>query len=185
MNYSKDEVTFKSQSGQLQVTKTAHGLQMDFPVLPCTSITPSAALLNAIGVSPIETYTNTFDLLCIFNNERDVQHADLDLAAISALPQRGIILSAPSTQADVYSRCFYPGCDVSEDPVTGSAHCVITPYWCHRFNRKRIHAIQGLKRRGELDCELQGDRVLLSGTCRLYLEGTIFVPTVANYDSFI
>lgn len=177
MNYAKNHIVFKSQSGELQVKRLAQGaLQMDFPALPYTPITPSTALLNAISVSPAETYASTFDLLCIFNNESDVQHAQLDLASIGALPQRGIILSAPSTEANVYSRCFYPRCDVPEDPVTGSAHCVIAPYWCDRLNQKQIHAIQGLKRRGELDCTLQGDRVLLSGTCHLYLEGTIFVP---------
>jgi PhzF family phenazine biosynthesis protein len=177
MHYSQDQITFKSHSGELQVKKLAHTLQMDFPALPYTPIAPSMALLNAISVKPTEIYTSTFDLLCIFDNESDVQNVQLDLAAISALPQRGIILSAPSTRADVYSRCFYPRCDVPEDPVTGSAHCVIAPYWCTRLNQRRIHAIQGSKRWGELDCYIQDDRVLLSGACHLYLEGTIYIPT--------
>jgi predicted PhzF superfamily epimerase YddE/YHI9 len=150
---------------------------MDFPALPYTLITPSTALLDAISsVKPTEVYESTFDLLCIFDNESNVKNAQIDLTYISTLPQRGIILSAPSTQADIYSRCFYPRCDVPEDPVTGSAHCVIAPYWYNRLNQKHIHAVQGLKRVGELDCYLQGDRVLLSGACHLYLEGTIFVP---------
>ena len=168
MNYAKDQITFKSQSGELHVKRLAHALQMDFPALPYTPITPSTALLDAISVTPTEIYESTFDLLCIFDNESDVQNAQLDLAFISTLPQRGIILSAPSTQADVYSRCFYPRCDVPEDPVTGSAHCVIAPYWCNRLNQEHIHAIQGLKRVGELECYMQGDRVLLSGACHLY-----------------
>ena len=150
---------------------------MNFPALPYNKITPSPSLLNTIHIQAREIYESTFDLLCIFDNEKEVQQAQLDLSAIAKLPYRGLILSAPSTNADVYSRCFYPGCDVPEDPVTGSAHCVIAPYWCNHLSKNKIHAIQGLKRQGELVCQLKDDRVLLSGTCHLYLQGTIFIPT--------
>ena len=175
LGHKLDHIVFKSQSGELRVTRDENLLQMDFPALPYTKITPSPTLLNAINVKPTEVYESTFDLLLIFDNEHDVREAQLDLSAISKLQNRGIILSAPATHADVYSRCFYPGCDVPEDPVTGSAHCVIAPYWCRRLNKDRIHAIQGLKRTGELDCQIKGDRVLLSGTCHLYMQGTIFL----------
>lgn len=175
LGHESDTVIFNSLSGQLQVTKQQEQLQMDFPALPYKPITPSPALLNAMNVSPKEVYESTYDLLLIFDDEMKVKEAKLDLNAIAQLQNRGVILSSPSTTADVYSRCFYPGCDVPEDPVTGSAHCVIAPYWSKRFGKKSIHALQGGKRQGELLCEVKGDRVMLSGNCRLYLQGHIML----------
>ncbi len=151
-------------------------LQLDFPALPYTKKKPSPFLLKALTVKPMEVYESTFDLLLILENESEVKNARPNLYAISNLKNRGVILSAPANQADVYSRCFYPGCDVPEDPVTGSAHCVIAPYWCDRLGKNKIHAIQGLQRQGELLCEMAMDRVLLSGACQLYLQGQIYLP---------
>jgi PhzF family phenazine biosynthesis protein len=176
LGHKKEQIVFKSKSGELRVKKNASLLQMDFPALTYTKITPLPSLLKALKVRPVEVYESTFDLLIILENELDVKEARPDLYAISELNNRGVILSAPASQADVYSRCFYPGCDVPEDPVTGSAHCVIAPYWSSRLGKNKIHAIQGLKRKGELLCEVARDRVLLSGSCRLYLQGHIFLP---------
>lgn len=176
LNHQGSEIIFQSQSGELRVIRQHDQLQMDFPALPYKKITPSADCLQAINIHPTEVYQSTFDLLCIFTDVADVQKAQPDLFAMSQLPYRGIIFSALSSKANVYSRCFYPACDVPEDPVTGSAHCVIAPYWCNQLDTNRIHAIQGLKRQGSLDCEVKGERVLLSGTCHLYMEGTIFIP---------
>ncbi|HAU0368120.1 TPA: PhzF family phenazine biosynthesis protein [Legionella pneumophila] len=176
LGHKKEQIVFNSKSGELRVKKNASLLQMDFPALPYTKITPLPSLLKALKVRPVEVYESTFDLLIILENELDVKEARPDLYAISELNNRGVILSAPASQADVYSRCFYPGCDVPEDPVTGSAHCVIAPYWSSRLGKNKIHAIQGLKRKGELLCEVARDRVLLSGSCQLYLQGHIFLP---------
>ena len=175
-NHPDSEIIFQSKSGELRVSKQNSQLQMDFPALPYKRITPSADFLRALNIVPKETYQSTFDLQCIFDDEADVQHAQLDLFAISQLEHRGVISSAPGKQSDIYSRCFYPACNVPEDPVTGSAHCVIAPHCSHRLNKNTLHAIQGLKRQGSLDCEVQGSRVLLTGTCHLYMQGTIFIP---------
>jgi len=83
--------------------------------------------------------------------------------------------TAQVSDNSIYSRCFYPRYGVAEDPVTGSAHCLLAPYWCERLNIKKIHAEQGLQRRGELSCELIANRVILSGKCKLYLKGEIFI----------
>lgn len=176
LGHSSDSIIFDCLSGELRVNKRGELLQMDFPALPYTQITPKPALLNAMNVKPQAVYESTFDLLLILENETQVEQVKLDLNAIGQLEHRGIILSAPSTKVDVYSRCFYPGCDVPEDPVTGSAHCVIAPYWSERLGKKTIRALQGLKRQGELECEVRGQRILLSGSCRLYLEGHIVLP---------
>ena len=176
LGYQGSEIIFQSQSGELRVLKKNDQLQMDFPALPYKKITPSADFLNALTIQPKEVYQSTFDLLCICDRESDIRAAQPDLQKMSELPYRGIILSAKSTNTNIYSRCFYPACNVPEDPVTGSAHCVIAPYWCNQLNTNHIHAVQGLKRQGSLDCEIKGDRVLLSGTCHLYMQGTIFIP---------
>lgn len=176
LNHQGDTVNFESQSGPLCVKKYSDKLVMDFPALPFKQITPPTDFIAAIDVHPVEVYESTFDLLCIFRDEQDVRRAQLDLEKIARLNYRGVILSAMASETDIYSRCFYPKCDVPEDPVTGSAHCVIAPYWCSRLNTNHIHAVQGLKRQGTLDCEVTGDRVLLSGTCHLYMQGTIFIP---------
>lgn len=176
LGYKKEVIVFDSKSGELRVRKNGNLLQLDFPALPYTKITPSQQLVDAMNVTPLEVYESTFDLLLIFANEKDIKQARLDLYAISKLNNRGVILSAPGSESDVYSRCFYPGCDVPEDPVTGSAHCVIAPYWSEQLGKKKIHAIQGLNRQGELLCEVLKDRVLLSGPCQLYLQGHIFLP---------
>lgn len=176
LNYQKDEIIFHSQSGELRVRKKGDLLQMDFPALPYRKTIPTPALLAALDVKPKEVYESTFDMMLIFDDEAEVKAAQLDLNAIANIQKRGIILSAPGSSSDIYSRCFYPGCDVPEDPVTGSAHCVLAPYWSERLGKKKIHAYQGLRRQGELFCEVHLDRVLLSGLCQLYLEGHIFIP---------
>lgn len=177
LNYQGSTILFQSNSGELRVSKQNNQLQMDFPALPYQKITPAAEVLNTLSIKPTEIYQSTFDLLCIFEHEFDVRNIQLNLLAISQLEHRGIILSAPSSSSDVYSRCFYPACNVPEDPVTGSAHSVIAPYWCNRLNKTRIHAVQGLKRQGALECEIKDNRVLLTGTCHMYMQGTIFIPS--------
>lgn len=177
LNHKSDEVVFNSQSGPLLVKKNSNQrLQMDFPRLPFAKITPHAELLKAMSIQPLEVFESTFDLLCIFRDEQDIQTIQLNLNAIAELNHRGVILSAPAKKTDIYSRCFYPGCDVPEDPVTGSAHCLLAPFWSERLGKKTIHAQQGFKRQGELWCEVHSDRVLLSGSCQLYSEGHIFLP---------
>jgi PhzF family phenazine biosynthesis protein len=176
LDHKDNSIVFHSQSGELRVQRQANLLQMDFPALPFTAITPSPDLLNALNVQPLESYESTFDGLFILESEQAVKEAKPDLHTISQLNQRGVILSALTSKGTIYSRCFYPGCDVPEDPVTGSAHCVIAPYWSQRLGKATIHAMQGLKRTGELLCQVVNDRILLSGLCQLYLEGHIFLP---------
>ncbi|KTD04427.1 epimerase [Legionella geestiana] len=178
LNPAAKQLNFNSQSGELRVTKHNDKLEMDFPALPYTKITPASELIEAIGMHPAEVYESTFDLLVILNNEEDVRNARPELDVIGKWPSRGVILSAPDSHGGVYSRCFYPGCDVPEDPVTGSAHCVIAPYWSERLGKNTIQAIQGLKRQGALLCRVQDNRVFMSGSCKLYLQGHIFYPEV-------
>ncbi|KTC68180.1 epimerase [Legionella birminghamensis] len=178
LGHQEQTIVFNSKSGPLTVKKEEDLLIMDFPGLGFTKVEPNAQLIEAIGLIPVEVYQSQFDMLCIFNDALSIRNAKPDLNALAAMSCRGIILSSPGVESDVYSRCFYPGCDVPEDPVTGSAHCVIAPYWCHRLNKKKIHARQGGNRQGELWCEMNQDRVILSGYSQLYLQGEIYVPVV-------
>lgn len=173
LNNSASYITFQSKSDELHVTQQNQTLQLDFPALSYKKTELPQAIIYHLGVTPQEVYQSEFDLLCVFEDEDAIKNAKPDLQALAKLNYRGFIFTSISKKADIYSRCFYPGCDVPEDPVTGSAHCVIVPYWCHRLNKTTIHAIQGLKRQGELWCEIKNNRVLLSGLCHLYLEGTI------------
>lgn len=184
LHHQKQKIIFKSKSGPLTVKKEGNLLQMDFPKLPFNRIEPSTEITEALGIAPIEVYQSKFDILCIFNDATRIKLAKPDLDALAAMSCRGIILSAPSSESDIYSRCFYPGCDVPEDPVTGSAHCVIAPYWCTRLNKKKIHACQGGSRQGELWCEVNQDRVILSGYAQLYLQGEIWVPSLEKRNKF-
>ncbi len=176
LGYNKSELKFKSLSGDLLVKKTQDGFVMDFPLLTYKHIDwlPELSQLNL--KKPIHVLQSQFDLMFVYDDEQDVKNAIPDLEKVAALDYRGLILTAPGTKSDVYSRCFYPGCDVPEDPVTGSAHCVIAPFWCEQLGKKRITALQGGRRQGELSCEVKGNRVYLYGSSHLYLEGTIFLP---------
>lgn len=177
LEHQGQEIVFISKSGALTVKKEGVLLQMDLPGLPFTKVKPNSELIEAIKMVPDEVYQSKFDMLCIFNSAMAIKKAKPDLNALANMSCRGVILSAPGTESDVYSRCFYPGCDVPEDPVTGSAHCVIAPYWCARLNKKKIHALQGGNRQGELWCEVNQDRVILWGYSQLYLQGEICVPS--------
>ncbi|KTD33224.1 epimerase [Legionella nautarum] len=175
--YPKPEICFQSKSGELFVTRQHQQLQMDFPALPYQAMTATEELLDALTVKPQEIYESTFDLLCVFQNETEIKTAIPNLGSLSQLTYRGIIFTALGDDGTtIYSRCFYPACNVPEDPVTGSAHCVIAPFWCDRLNQSKIQAVQGLARQGELSCEIKNGRVLLTGRCHLYFEGIIYIP---------
>lgn len=171
-----DAAHFSSQSGALCVRKKEDKLELDFPALPFTLITPSSELISIIGMQPVEVFESTFDTLVILENEQAVRNALPNLERLAKLPCRGLILSAQTQTGDIYSRCFYPGCDVPEDPVTGSAHCVIAPYWSEQSGKQTFRAVQGLKRQGELFCHIKGNRVFMAGSCQLYLQGKICLP---------
>lgn len=173
MNYRQDEIRFRSLSGELKVRRQGGLLQLDFPALSFAPANVAKDQCPALGAVPDEIYQSDFDLLCVFSDEQQVRAAKPDLSVLAQWPYRGIIFTAPSTTADCYSRCFYPACSVPEDPVTGSAHCVIVPYWAARLGKQLLRARQGLARQGELHCELHQNRVLMAGDCRLYLTGII------------
>ncbi len=170
-----DFIRFSTLSGELLVQREGDYLTMDFPRLDFEPQAQSDLLHRLVDKPVVETFQSELDYLFLLENERQVLTARVDLKALAALPKRGLILTAQSQDADFYSRCFYPKHNIAEDPVTGSAHCVLAPFWSERLSKKKLHAIQGSIRRGELFCEVAASRVLISGACRWYSKGHLVI----------
>jgi len=174
--WPSDTIRFQTRkSGQLVVTKRDDLLEMDFPARPVFRRTPPAGLNEALRVTPHEILGSAEDLLVVLDNERTVRDVQPDYIALERIKSRGIIITARGDLSDFVSRFFAPRVGVFEDPVTGSAHCVLIPYWASILNKSVLHAFQVSKRGGELFCTNAGDRVRISGKAALYLEGTITI----------
>jgi PhzF family phenazine biosynthesis protein len=163
------------KSGQLMVTRKGEIFEMDFPARPACPKTPPDGLSRALGVTPEKVYGSEEDLMVVLDSETTVAGVQPDFAVLKQINCRGIIITAQGDECDFVSRFFAPNVGVPEDPVTGSAHCVLIPYWATVLNKKDLHALQVSKRGGELFCGLAGDRVTISGKAALYLEGTITI----------
>jgi PhzF family phenazine biosynthesis protein len=168
-------IEFYSKSGPLIVTKSEEHYQLNFPAIPVYAMTPTQIMLNACNKHINQAYTSEQDYLIILESEQDVKELEFDASALKMLDLRGVIVSAKGEACDFVSRCFYPNLDVSEDPVTGSAHCQLAPYWGSVLKKSILHAKQLSARGGELICEVHNDRVYLRGKAVLYLQGTIFL----------
>lgn len=166
-----DRLSFQSLSGWLHVHRDGDWLTLDFPTdLLLASALPEAAS-RAFHIQPREVYHGREDYLMVYDTEAEVLSLDPDFRALGRLPDRGFIATAPGTESDFISRCFFPAFGIDEDPVTGSAHTTLTPYWANRLGKNALSAIQRSERQGHLKCTLQGERVLISGQAVLYLEG--------------
>lgn len=169
-----DSVSFSSLSGTLGVKKKGELYTLDFPKLSFQAC-ESGELTNLVDKPVLGRYVSELDYLILLAHERDVMAVQVDLNMLVNLPKRGLIVTAKSDDADFYSRCFYPKHHVPEDPVTGSAHCVLAPFWAERLHKNRLRAIQGGFRRGEVFCNVLADSVLISGYCRWYLKGYLVI----------
>ncbi len=169
----RQSVVFGSASGPLTISRSDGGYVMDFPARRCTPTEPPAGLGNALGAKVIETVWDGFNFLVRLGSAKEVRALSPDLVAIGRLPCAGVIVTAPGDDGyDCVSRYFAPAKGIPEDPVTGGAHCALTPFWAERLGRSRIRAFQASARGGELICQLRGERVELAGHCVFYLEGT-------------
>jgi len=167
-------LTFATRSGNLVVTADADHLTLDFPARPGTPVEVSEQLVSALGVRPREVFLAR-DLLAILDRESEVQNLQPDFARIAALDAFAVIVSAPGETVDFVSRFFAPAAGIPEDPVTGSAHCTLVPYWAARLGKSSLTAKQLSARGGDLGCRLSGNRVLISGNTVEYLRGEIDV----------
>ncbi|MDX1919631.1 MAG: PhzF family phenazine biosynthesis protein [Candidatus Caenarcaniphilales bacterium] len=175
LNPSLKEVTFQSQSGPLHVLKQEQFLFLDFPSREGKPVEPPEALIVGLGKKPLETFLSR-DYLVIYSSEAEVKELKPDFRALAEIKDcLGIIASAPGGNCDFVSRFFAPNAGVDEDPVTGSAHCTLIPYWSKRLNKKQLSAQQVSLRGGNLVCEDLSERLKIGGSCICYLRGEIEV----------
>lgn len=169
LGYTKPRITFATRSGELTVSKKGKLLEMDFPASPPTPCEIPETLAKALGQRPIEVWSAD-DYIAVFDSEAAVRAIKPDLFLLSQLDLRCVVITAPGTQVDFVSRCFGPKFGIPEDPVTGSAHCELAPYWANKLGKNILTARQVSKRGGNLTCELKADRVLLTGSAITVME---------------
>ena len=167
-------LSFETRSGKLTVTRKGDLLSMDFPSRPGKPIAVHDELASALGRRPREAYMAR-DLMAVYETESDVREVEPDLQRIWAIDAFAIIVTAPGVEVDFVSRFFSPRAGIPEDPVTGSAHCTLIPYWAQRLGKTQLTARQLSHRGGELYCALRGDRVDIAGRTVEYLRGEITV----------
>jgi predicted PhzF superfamily epimerase YddE/YHI9 len=174
-NYSGHKIVFNSRSGPLTVTKSDDVLTLNFPVDTLTEVPSLLELEQGLGVKPLKTFKGKTDYMLVFEREDQIKNMNPDFKLIGTVEARGIIVTAKGNTVDFVSRFFGPQSGMDEDPVTGSAHTSLSPYWATVLNKTEFTALQLSKRLGKLTCKLLGNRVEISGTARLFLEGTISI----------
>ncbi len=172
LSYDEKQITFASASGELRVT-TANGLiTLDFPSTPPSPAEIVPELTQGLGLKPKEVHKSR-DYLALFKSEDDILSIEPDFNILGKLDSLGVIITAEGKNSDFVSRFFAPAAGINEDPVTGSAHTTLIPFWTERLNKNTLHAFQLSERKGELFCELSGDRVKISGYAVTFLKGEI------------
>ena len=168
----RGRVVFHTASGPLTVTRAEDGYVMDLPARPSERIKTPPGLAEALGAAPVEVHANVFNYMAVLENEQALRALAPDMAALVRIDRPGVIVTAPGEAPyDFVSRYFAPAKGIPEDPVTGAAHCMLTPYWARRLGMTALRAFQVSRRGGEVICRLAGDRVELEGGCVFYLEG--------------
>jgi PhzF family phenazine biosynthesis protein len=170
----KSLLRFQTRSGELTVEKTDGRYVLDFPSRPGKPAEAPAGLFDAIGVTPKEIYKSR-DYMLVYESEADIIAIKPDFNSLLKIDTHAVIVTAPGDKSDFVSRFFAPEVGVPEDPVTGSAHCTLIPYWAERLGKNDLFARQVSQRGGELRCELRGDRVKIGGGAVLYMKGEIYI----------
>ena len=165
---------YSHKSGILTVEKQDDLLILDFPSRPAKNCEIPAGLIEAIGGTPKEVLKSR-DYLLVYESEDEVSAINPNFAEILKIPTHAVIVTAKGETSDFVSRFFAPEVGVFEDPVTGSAHCTLIPYWAEKLVKNELFARQISARGGELFCELKGDRVKIGGNAVLYLKGEIYI----------
>ncbi|RKM63051.1 PhzF family phenazine biosynthesis protein [Butyrivibrio sp. XB500-5] len=169
-----DELTFHTMSGDLFIHRQQDEIVMDFPAYKLNEVPVTEQMAKAMGAKPVKAYIDR-DLLLVYEDEKMIREMKPDFEEVILLEGEGVGVTAPGKEYDCVSRFFTPKDKINEDPVTGSAHCMIAPYWAERLGKKEIHAYQASERGGSLECKVQGDRVVISGKAVLYSVGELFV----------
>jgi len=172
LELGRSAVVFHTASGPLLVERSGAGYVMNFPMRPSESSPAPPGLLEALGVVPVEVYANKFNYLVLLESASVLRTLAPDMAAIARMNRDGVIVTAVGDAGyDFVSRYFAPAKGIPEDSVTGSAHCMLAPFWAERLGKTALRAFQASRRGGEVICRLAGDRVELEGSCVFYSEG--------------
>jgi PhzF family phenazine biosynthesis protein len=179
----RTELVFESASGPLHVKRSGTGYVMNFPARAPVPVTPPPILAEALGMVPVETLDDGANFIAVLPDAATVRGLAPDLNAIMGLARVGLVVTAPGDAPhDFVSRYFAPAKGIPEDPVTGSAHCGLAPYWAGRLDKTSFRALQVSRRGGELLCRLDGGRVELEGSCVFYLEGRITIQSPSSTE---
>jgi PhzF family phenazine biosynthesis protein len=165
-------VVFRTKSGELAVERDGDLYALDFPSRPALACVAHSGLIEALGAAP-KTVLAARDYLCVFENEDQVMALAPNMIKLAELDRFAVIVTAPGHDCDFISRFFAPSKGVPEDPVTGSAHCTLIPYWAEQLGKTKLFARQRSRRGGELWCELRGERVRIAGRVARFMEGVI------------
>lgn len=175
----RDEVVFHTLSGALIVRRNGGDFVMDFPARSVTPIDEPPGLAMALRAQPLEVFHDGFNYVAVLDSAKTVRELTPDLPAVRALEgvAGAIVTAAGDERYDCVSRYFAPQKGIDEDPVTGGAHCALTPLWTSRLGKSEINAYQASSRGGAMRCRMNGDRVELEGKCIFYMEGQAEFPT--------
>lgn len=171
------KIIFNSKSGELSVTKENDLLSLDFPLDEYSKIDLSLELTEPFKIKPLEAYRAGADIMLVFENETIIEQMNPSLEKIKHIKTRGITVTSKGEFSDFVSRFFGPQSGINEDPVTGSTHTYLTPFWGKKLKKSSMKAIQLSNRGGLLNCKLKGKRVKISGKGVLYLDGKITIPS--------
>ncbi|MDN7127403.1 PhzF family phenazine biosynthesis protein [Pseudidiomarina sp. 1APR75-33.1] len=172
--FNEPEVVFQTRSGELRVSRAESGYAMDFPgTLPNPTEAPQE-LTDGLGKPPEQVLAG-FDYVVLYKSEDEIRSLSPDFEKLKDLSLRGVVVTAPGKNVDFVSRCFFPKLRVNEDPVTGSAHCELAPYWAGRLDKRKLSAEQLSQRGGSIECEVKGERVVLIGRCADFMSAEIQV----------
>jgi PhzF family phenazine biosynthesis protein len=169
---NRTSVIFQSASGPLPVTRSGARYVMDFPARSADEVSQPPDFAKLLGVQPVQVFVNNFNYLVLLQDAKTVRELKPDFGGIAQLERDGVIVTASGDQGyDFVSRYFAPAKGIPEDPVTGSAHCMLAPFWSERLDKAEMRAWQASPRGGEVVCRIHDDRVELEGECVFYLEG--------------
>jgi len=174
-NENAHAIEFESLSGKLAVSRNGDLITLDFPSISFKPTSLRSDVAEALGAEPALLFDSN-RLMAVFEHEQQILNLKPDFSKLAAIPDvSGIAVTAPGDDSDFVSRFFIPKFGIDEDPVTGSAHCILIPYWADRLGKTKLFARQLSRRRGELWCELAGERVKMSGKVVEYMHGEIEV----------
>jgi len=174
LGHKNNKIIFQSKSGALSVCREENWLKMDFPSTSPSICKIPNQIVEAFGKSPIEVLKSN-DYIAVYENEKEILSISPNFNILKDLDGRGVVITSKGKSSDFVSRFFAPKCGVNEDPVCGSAHCSLTPYWSNRLNKTKLLAKQLSARGGLIKCELIGNRVLISGQATMYSEGVLHI----------